>query len=73
MSKEQLFCKDVCTKITNWSVLSDFDQDEMNILLDGTVTEFLSAVKTFLQDGNYMESCDCVRDKKENDCKEMHS
>lgn len=62
----------MCTKITNWSVLKSFDQEEMNNLLEGTVTEFLSAVKAFLEDGNYMESCDCVRDRKGNDCQEKH-
>lgn len=52
--------------------MKSFDQEEMNNLLEGTVTEFLSAVKAFLEDGNYMESCDCVRYRKGNDCQEKH-
>lgn len=44
----------------------------MNKLFDGTVTEFLDAIKEYLQAGQYMENCNCVRDRKPNNYNEMH-
>lgn len=62
----------MCSRITNWSSLSNYDRQDMDSLLEGTVTEFLDTIKEYLQAGNYMENCNCVRDRKPTDYDEMH-
>ncbi|XP_034473284.1 uncharacterized protein LOC117780750 [Drosophila innubila] len=59
----KLFCKDLVYSMKRWNI---GDQHKLIIpddILDGNLQEFIMDLKGYLEKNNYVENCDCVRDK----------